>query len=1667
MKNKFEKTCKGSVEKVMAAAQRLNKSPDELEKQNEEISKKLDDIRSQIENKEKVLEKELNDIEPEELNHIIKSHSALNQGNLIKLFYCIAQLKYNQGKLHSDPQKGELHSDPQKYYTDCATACMYVQSIASNAMKNPQHKNLERNQYNALSYKLLQESYNALINFCYTSRDSTPKKIAIDNEKSIIDISGKNKLDTLRKDFGIGKIKEIKAKNDEDYIKETKEYFSKVTDAMNNYLKTLFVDAQALIGNPPCDYAVIGLGSMATQQITPYSDLEFTILTANEDYKSNDEYKNYFKNLTHIVHFKNICLGETIIPDSAYNVDLSGYVKRAVNFDLGGKTPLGRIDNDKNYDLIQTVDKMLQYVVNAGEKAEHIDKALACILEKTCFVYGDRSLFKSYNEGLFGSDNEDTSISTDKEQKPFMNMPSKAIEGLTIIEYRAFKALKIGTQEQNSKNFLAPALNTKNPDNKKLQKSDSDSGSKDSSEKSPRGNKPDLDNHWESYVDKPLDVKQDIYRVSDRFIYYLGQLFEITGAENSWETLEELNKKEVLTLEGCTNLQKALSFACLLRAEVYSTYGYQKELLFFSSASHDQSSENELSEIKDELLDENSRLFEFFYTMLPLYEKLDDLCNEIGNGGRNLDSIISGEKFCTNTLLSKMKIYNRLGNEKESLECARKIEISAEAGIEAIDKAISQSLNSLNYLSNLDLLKTGEYKTEDYAKATHELGKAIDLYDQSIQKAPQKKELVISLLVAQVVSFTYTAHLNDQSRGYLEKILFFLGKNDTYEGAKVVIDRIGSLLKIGEFSKDSPIAQALPKIAALYEDSKPEIADEAVSEIVHTLKLTDEVIDIILKSLQTKNIDIDKVIEIYTSNINNKIVSEIVKKTFHDFLSQEGNEVDTKAKEVDTIVRIAKLNESFAQKILGKLQHMLLAQDADLRINAFSTVIKVIEQDFITLTLVNDLIGSIQNNLRKSDDMSYKSSAIKILGKIATSNECNPKLINKIIKIILPYLELNSFSCNATTAGAISKIAHKIPDNHLVTELLIKNHRLSQEFEYYTSSAGIAAIEKILEYNRDTVIKIIISSEDTQIRDFIETYDEHILSEAITKLLSNYEGKNLDQKSFKNIIKIAKSKIEDQELVKKLLQKLLASLSSKDVEIICSASNAVAEVAKSKIEDQELLKELLQKLLVSLSNQDVKIICSASNAIAEVAKSKIKDQELVKVLVTNLLPLLKSFDTCSSAVTALVHVCEFHGRVLTIEKLLPFLVDQNIPCRLSASYVISKIAVLNEDLSIYAIRELRSIIEQEIPSLVRPLIKDTIDKIISNSDIHLNKEITNFEALPDKSENSTRIISYNIAVDFFDGRDQTEEKIHTWQVRAKLCKELIVKVAPDIFCLQELSPDQASELSDYFGKKGYEAKFLCQTPSEIAAGEIADGEALQSWIGKNVGTALIGTFFSNKWSLVEEGVFWLNDNPYEIPTNKDRGETDKGFGNMNTYRAVFCTKLEMTDQPSKCLYVFNSHYPLSGDSQTRKKCAELEMKEIEKIAGDKPWVSAGDRNLIPVNNDRSSPDEVYKEFLKYGYDIRNSDNHFGISTSWIGFTYDQYCNKIKISADEPNDFQDDTVLDLMISSMRADASFHLHGAFGLSDDGGYLLPLTGELSENQISFVSDHALIGADFQLPQ
>jgi len=323
--------------------------------------------------------------------------------------------------------------------------------------------------------------------------------------------------------------------------------------------------------------------------------------------------------------------------------------------------------------------------------------------------------------------------------------------------------------------------------------------------------------------------------------------------------------------------------------------------------------------------------------------------------------------------------------------------------------------------------------------------------------------------------------------------------------------------------------------------------------------------------------------------------------------------------------------------------------------------------------------------------------------------------------------------------------------------------------------------------------------------------------------------------------------------------------------------------------------------------------------------------------------------------------------------------------------------------------------------------------------------------------------SYNICATFFcdpkDDKDTKKNMPHTWSNRRKYFRKTFDLVNCDVMALQELSPEQTLDFFEMFPNHKFFFFVQAQT-DDVKAGEIytnAD-EIKTNLLGKFIGTPLIGIMYKpNVVVPKKSGIFWYNPNPFEKPTATDRTVTDKGFGNVNTPRGP--GYVEFTHVASgKDFYFFTNHAPLSGGSNTRMKCFELENQVIKKMVDSKPFFSIGDRNLLPD----AGHDESYKALVPTGtYDWLNKKNHCGAFTTWLSFQYEplEYHNQMQ----KDGSFKETWRYVIGTSSLRSVWSAHYHCIIRGDD-----VQLLGELTEKDNltrNFLSDHSMVVAKFNL--
>ncbi|WP_166156963.1 tetratricopeptide repeat protein [Neochlamydia sp. AcF84] len=306
---------------------------------------------------------------------------------------------------------------------------------------------------------------------------------------------------------------------------EVRELYGEIAHQIKIFFGQLTTQALHQLDTEPCEYAMIGFGSLAREEMTPYSDLEFGILI-QEDNPIN---KKYFKDLTNLLQLKVINLGETILP--ALNIPclkeigfFDGITPRGFAFDGAGvegkgcKTPLG---NGKTFELIQTPEQMVQYV-GKDEKGQWWYKKephLPMELLNFTHLLGNLELTKAYDEKI----------------QEVLNIPYQG--SVDLRQYLAKQHLVLADMET-----FNPGMG-------------------------------DLDKHGMLFR-----VKNDFYRFPHLAIDRLALLKKVIVSD-TFTRIDKLSELGIITQGATEKLKDWMSLALFMRLKTYSHYQAQKEMM--------------------------------------------------------------------------------------------------------------------------------------------------------------------------------------------------------------------------------------------------------------------------------------------------------------------------------------------------------------------------------------------------------------------------------------------------------------------------------------------------------------------------------------------------------------------------------------------------------------------------------------------------------------------------------------------------------------------------------------------------------------------------------------------------------------------------------------------------------------------------------------------------------------------------------------------------------------------------------------------------------------------------------------------------------------------------------------------------------------------------------
>ncbi|XP_078682557.1 uncharacterized protein LOC144916983 [Branchiostoma floridae x Branchiostoma belcheri] len=421
--------------------------------------------------------------------------------------------------------------------------------------------------------KLQETERQFLRNTCNLDCEPCPYSSALDHRKELNNsrACAKSQLETIHQEHNPYQydeddpvVREVEIKR----AKAIKNLFKSITVGRREFIQVLTDECIAKLGPPPCKYAFIGLGSQATEQVTPYSDLEFAILI-EERKDDDDDTRRYFLNLTHYLHLKVINLGETILPAMAIpslNDFLSedpekdwfydSVTPRGFAFDgfmpWASKTPFGRDETKSKppVSLIQTPAKLAEY--------QHLHIALAegyhlsDILRRVTYLTGDESLVDEYK-----------------------SIVKKSVDRSPVLS--RLSAMLILKDDIRQIEKVEPTAQL-------------------------------------------LDVKKEIYRFPSVAVDVLSICCGIT-IPSVWGMIEELHKTQRISDEDAHHLTVLISISAELRLRTYIANGGQKDRMSPLTEMKVQLDKHDVDDTFVETvfyIPDSKMLFRYYYTAIPL-----------------------------------------------------------------------------------------------------------------------------------------------------------------------------------------------------------------------------------------------------------------------------------------------------------------------------------------------------------------------------------------------------------------------------------------------------------------------------------------------------------------------------------------------------------------------------------------------------------------------------------------------------------------------------------------------------------------------------------------------------------------------------------------------------------------------------------------------------------------------------------------------------------------------------------------------------------------------------------------------------------------------------------------------------------------------------------------
>jgi len=418
----------------------------------------------------------------------------------------------------------------------------------------------------------------------------------------------KNELDNIRNQH-FKAISDENSKPKPNYVQLAKD----ITQDTKKYINNLIEQEIKKLGNPPCDFSVITLGSMARKESGPVTDLEIGFLIKEKSVKNYQ----YFYQLSQNLSDRLFLLGE--------HPDIGG---KGLRMDEADNAPPHLRFFARNATKEQAQQLLNEAVMNREWDKIPYEGSRPFLATAEEFASYSQANFTQDKQQLAKTRREQYDIELNKALKdPINAKKAKTAEGRKQIEnevhfwvnqlYRPFSARELRTANDAGKklgrnmdllygdktlykrfiNKRESYFKQKQANGKSIRQNlAKDKMADDIREAIAKGKSPFVTGK----LGKTLDIKRELYRFVEQFVTNLG-FYHHCRNQNTFDLVKELKDKRVLSPQLAETLSDFIQFTSGLRLKEQSVLKRQGYAAYFDQDQFDEDKndlEKEINQLK-------------------------------------------------------------------------------------------------------------------------------------------------------------------------------------------------------------------------------------------------------------------------------------------------------------------------------------------------------------------------------------------------------------------------------------------------------------------------------------------------------------------------------------------------------------------------------------------------------------------------------------------------------------------------------------------------------------------------------------------------------------------------------------------------------------------------------------------------------------------------------------------------------------------------------------------------------------------------------------------------------------------------------------------------------------------------------------------------------------